>query len=192
MKIEFGLAKYWLARRQSVSVRISALLSARHSFAPGLLAGALFLAAAMICSPAYADIVVADCGALIQTRSRTFYNDSFTTSSSTYVAIPGAVIGINVPSGQTRCVRVKFSSSATCAVTNSIQGCYIRVLGVSDAGAYTFDPAAGFAAGTNYSAHSFEWIGRLSAGAYKIRVQAAANDIAFTLGNWVFIVDVAK
>lgn len=119
-------------------------------------------------------------------------NDEFATSSSTYVPIPGAVIGINVPSGQTRCIRVRFSTSSSCAATNATDHCYIKVLAAYESGAYPFDPVAVFTSIPYASANSFEWISRLGAGAYKIRAQAATNNVAFTLANWTFTVDVAK
>jgi hypothetical protein len=162
---------------------------ARRSSARRMLAGLLFVASAMMCSSASAEVVVTNCGAPIRSVVKSLVNSSFSTQSTIYANVTSARVVINVPDGQTQCVRVRFSASASCAVNVAGHRCYIKVAETSIIG---FDPVVGFSSQPFFAAQSFEWATRLFAGSHTIQVQAATNSGTFNLANWTLAVDVAK
>ena len=154
----------------------------------GVLAGTLS-ALAMLCSPASATISTFQCGAPIKSTVKRMINNSFTTTSTAFVNVPGAGVTVNVPAGQTRCVRVRFSAVASCSGAG---GCYIQVH--DSLSPFHFGPNASFATGQPASAaRSYEWVGRLDAGSHPIRIQAAVNTgVTFDIIQWILAVDTAN
>ena len=155
-----------------------------------LLLGALFVASAMMSSSAYADVAVTDCGAPIKSVVKSFYNSSFTTQSTTFVTVTNAEAVVNIPAGQTQCVKVRFFASASCTVSSALDHCYIKA---KEPSILDFPPPSiTFSSDPALGARSYEWASRLSAGSHTIRIQALASNGTFTLSNWTLSVETAK
>ncbi|HVZ51051.1 MAG TPA: hypothetical protein VG986_03730 [Pseudolabrys sp.] len=161
------------------------------AFTPAL-ACALLAVSVFAASPASADNAVISCGAPIKSTVKTQYNQEFTTTSTTYVNVPKALVTVNVPKGQTQCVKVRFWTTLTCTVVNANDHCYIKVndsltplLWVPAAAAYSSD--------TKGSVHGFEWATRLSEGSHVLQMKASANNgTTLNMSSWVLDVETAK
>lgn len=160
-----------------------------HFFA-GLLA-AVF-AVVVLCSPASADVIATKCGAPISSTVKQGVNVQQTiTATSTFGNVTGAAINVNVPAGQTRCVRVRFSANVLCDPPTAIDHCYVKVN--DSLNPFLFDPAIAIATNEPGGAHSYEWATRLGAGSHAIRIQATRNTgVTFIIVHWTMAVDVAK
>jgi hypothetical protein len=135
------------------------------------------------------------CGAPIRSIVKTD-TAIFETNSSAFVNLPGAVATVDIPAGEIRCVKVRFSASVSCSQTAQSDVCVVRA---GEIGGSVFDPAVNgidFAdeQGDALRTHSFEWVKQLSAGSHTIRVQAAVQNAAtkFTIGAWTMDVEQTK
>lgn len=158
-----------------------------------LIAGVSALLAIAISPQAHAAVVNHKCGAPISSTVKTELI-TFSTASTSFVNVPGASTTVSIPSGGTRCVKVRFSATASCSTTGSLDECVIRV---SEPG-IAFDPNTN---GINFieeqpgeAAHSFEWVKILGAGSHTITVEAgvAASPTNFSIGEWTMDVEVTK
>jgi hypothetical protein len=179
------------AERGARSRPSAAIVAAVQIFA-GLLVAVPVLVA--LCASASAEFLVetTKCGAPINSTVKRGIDAQQTINpESTYVNVGAAGLMVNVPVGQTRCVRVRFSAALTCNSPSNISNCYIKV--TDSLSPYIWDPAVALATDQYASAHSYEWAARLSAGSHLIRIQAAKNSgVAFTLHHWTLAVDLAK
>ena len=155
------------------------------------LACAALAASVLATLPASADNAIVNCGAPIKSIVKMQYNQEFTTTSMTFVNVPKAFVTVNVPKGQTQCVKLRFWTTMTCTVVNSTDHCYVKVKD-------SLTPLLWAPASTVYSsdakgaAHGFEWATRLSEGSHILQVQASTNNGTFDLINWVLDVETAK
>jgi hypothetical protein len=146
-------------------------------------AAALFVAPVMLSSSASAELVTIKCGAPIGSIVKQRFNDPFTTSSATFVDVPGATARIRVPAGDKQCVTVQFFASASCVPTPSGDECFVRVVDVDNPGA--FPPAVTLLSNQSTpAAHGFEWTTVLGAGSHTIKIQAATEGNAGTVIRW--------
>jgi hypothetical protein len=145
-----------------------------------------------LCSSASADIGAIKCGAPIGSTVKQGVDVQQGISSvNTYVNVTGAAIKVNVPTGQTRCVRVRFSAIVLCDPPTAIDRCYVKV--TENLSPLLWDPAIAIAANEAGGAHSYEWAVRLSEGSHVIRMQATKNaGVTFIIVHWTMAVDVAK
>jgi hypothetical protein len=129
------------------------------------------------------------CGPAIQSLVRT-ENAPSVINSVAFVNLPGAVFGITVPAGQTRCIKVVFTGEAACRGPSTIGDyCLVRALdnGVEippqGGGAQVFvseDPTE--------NGHAYEWVWRVRAGNHTILIQRRVANAAtfFLLDDWTF------
>jgi hypothetical protein len=157
--------------------------------------GAIMAAAALLApSSATATPVDHQCGASIGSDVKT-ETTLFNTQSKNFVNVPGASVTVTVPSGQTRCVKVRFSVEGRCSLTGSTDACFIRV---NATGAGLLDPAVNgiqfISEKDNNAAYSFQWVKALTAGTYTIKVEAAVQHAAtnFTLAAWTLDVETTQ
>src|SRR4051794_7748478 len=61
------------------------------------------------------------------------------TNAVNFVTVPGTPIPINVPDGQTRCVKVLFTAESSCGLSAAADFCYIQAMD----GANRLDPDGG-------------------------------------------------
>lgn len=155
------------------------------------LACALLAAPGITSSPASADNVAISCGAPIKSIVKMQYNQEFTTKSVAFVNIPKSFVPINVPSGQTQCVKLRFWATLNCTVANASDHCYVKVkdsltplLWAPVSGAYSSDAKT--------AAHGFEWATRLSEGSHVLQIQAATSNGTLDMSSWVLDVETAK
>jgi hypothetical protein len=104
-----------------------------------------------------------------------------TTSSVAFQQLPGAVTQINVPDGQSRCVKVLLTAETACQSELPADFCYVRAL----VDGIPMDPnGAGFQAmdsedGTA-SAHAYEWVKRVGEGPHIVRIERRVGNAATT------------
>lgn len=150
----------------------------------------LALAAGLFASSnAGAVLITTGCGPLINSIVRT-ENAPSVINAVAFVNLPGAVAGITVPAGQTRCIKVVFTGEAACRGPAAVSDfCFIRALdnGVEmnpqGAGAQIFlseDPTE--------NAHAYEWVRRIGPGNHTILIQRRVGNAAtgFLLDDWTF------
>lgn len=152
---------------------------------------AVFLAA-VTPGIAQAEFVTTNCGAPIQSRVITG-NELFETTSQTFVRIRGAVFTVAVPAGQTRCVKVRFTATATCRGTSGNEACFVRALAASD----VMHPQATGGQGLGGdllrpTGLGYQWVRRLGAGQHVIQIQVRALNVPelITVGIENFAMDV--
>ena len=163
----------------------------RHTLAKAMSAGILAVVASpMGVAPATADVAVLSCGAPIRSTVKLGFNSTFTTMSGTYVNVPGAKVTVNVPAGQTQCIRIRFSGTASCPGGSGANQCFLRPNGQPNV---FFDPAATvFTTSPTAAAHSFEWVVRVAEGSYPIQIQALTQATSFEISGWTLVVDVTN
>jgi len=147
-----------------------------------------------LCAPASADFLVAvtQCGALIRSTVKQGVDAQQTIAvENAYVTVVGAGVVVNVPTGRTRCVRVRFSTNLVCIPPNSTSRCFVKVY--DDLTPLLWGPAVSIATDEPGGAHSYEWVARLSAGKHTLRIQASKNSgVSFVIAHWALAVDVAQ
>src|SRR5437868_8986049 len=115
-----------------MAIRQGKLMKVLKSRGPSRAAAAVFAASAlvigpaMLSGPASAELVTLKCGKPVRSVVKEAFNLSFTTTSTTFVDLTGASTTVNVPAGEFRCVKVRFSAAASCA--GSGKSCLIRAL----------------------------------------------------------------
>ena len=195
MQIGLAMLENWFAP-QTLAAGSSggACANSRTSLRRGAITSVAFCASLVFCSQASAfDFVTTNCGVPIRSVVKSMANGFFTTTSNTFVNVPGSKLIVTVPAGQTQCVKVQFSAAASCAVNGPLAHCYIRPIDVGAAVLTPFVPAAAvLVSEPSIGAHSFEWATRLSAGAHTIQIQASAPNIQFAVAGWTLSVEVAK
>ena len=158
------------------------------------LTAALFIFAGLT-DPAQAEVVAMNCGATIKTVAKA-NNPNWTTSSTAFVAVPGAAITINVPAGEQRCVKLRFSALARCPNTGVVNDeCFIRMVDVgSNLAAPPVNGLSYAAEEGRFLVRSYEWIKILDAGSHILRPEAAVQNAAtnFDIATWTFSVDVSE
>jgi hypothetical protein len=144
---------------------------------------------------AQAQLTVLNCGPTIRNLAKTNY-PNMTTSATTFTNIPQAAVTVNVPSGEQRCVKIRFSAFARCYHAGGgpiIDNCYIRM--IVEGSSLPAPPVNGFSfASEDLIVHSFEWIKMLDPGSHIIRPQTMVGNAAttFHIGSWVLSVDVSE
>jgi hypothetical protein len=139
-------------------------------------------------APEPAAAVAVTCGARIQSLVRT-ENAASTTSSTTFVNVPGGSATVTVPSGASRCLKVLLTAETACSETSAGDFCYVRVL---DNGVEMSPQGAQFQAidseKSTARGHAFEWAKRLAAGNHSIVLQRRVGNSAtvFTMDDWTF------
>jgi hypothetical protein len=136
---------------------------------------------------------VTTCGPSQTSTVRT-QNAPTTTRATAWATLPGASTQVNVPMGQTRCVKVLFTGETACTPNAGVPDfCYIRALadGVEmdpQGGGFQVldseDPGAG--------ARAYEWVGRLGPGNHVITIEWRVFNPAtiYWLDDWTFDVEV--
>jgi hypothetical protein len=133
------------------------------------------------------------CGPLVQNIVRT-QNAPTVTNNVNFQTVAGTPIVVNVPDGQTRCVKILFTGEAACGLSNAPDLCFIRAmdgnteLDPQGGGFQVFESEDGSA-----SADAYEWVGRLSEGNHVIRLETRVGNNAtnFWLDDWTYDVTVA-
>jgi hypothetical protein len=140
-----------------------------------------------------AEITNTSCGAPVQSIVATG-NEPFATTSNSFVRIRGAVLSVTVPSGQTRCVKVRFTGGVTCNGGTGNEFCFIRAI----AGSEELRPVVGGNQGLSGrllrpTGLGFQWVRRLSEGQYVIQIQVRALDLPETvtvgINDWMMDVE---
>jgi len=123
-----------------------------------------------------------------------------TTSSLTFVAVPGATATVKVPAGSKGLIIARFSAVSSCTDSVNVTGgygCELRVLvnGVEAAPASGQSEVFDSSAADGREAHAFERSrGPVGPGTYVVTVQYAvpAATVAFDLVGWSLEVDTVK
>jgi hypothetical protein len=133
-----------------------------------------------------------NCGPTTQKILRT-QNGGQTINNVNFAAVPGTVIQVVVPDGQSRCVDIEFTGESACGLSNAADLCYIRAMD----GNTELDPQGGtFQAfdseDGSASAHAYEWVGRLGEGVHNIRLERRVGNANtdFWLDDWTYDVEV--
>jgi len=153
----------------------------------------VLLSGIFVSSGASAVNIVTGCGPLISNIVRT-ENAASVTSSVAFVPLPGAVLGITVPAGQSRCIKVLFTGEAACRGPGAVADfCLIRAL---DNGV-ELNPQGGGAQvllseDATENGHAYEWVRRVGAGNHTILIQRRVGNAAtgFLLDDWTFDVEI--
>ena len=167
----------------------------------GVVFGALLVSGALA-GTAAAVLTVDSGGAMLKVDKRT-ENVPTTTSSTNWVTVPGAAIGVFVPANTSRLFDVPFFAESQCTGPNA-GNCAVRIIATSQNGTVELNPQAGLdyafdsdmpGALTDLAeGHGMERSKRLPGGAdgtaYTIRVQYAVVNpqSLFTLDDWHFAV----
>ena len=139
---------------------------------------------------------VHQCGDTVRSTVKTW--GEFFSHNVQFAQVPGAYAVVNVPVGQSQCIKATFSAIANCAGTGN---CYIRARdGRGPDNAVNMDPPTEvFAAITgNPSAanalHSFEWVIRAGPGQHIIAIQSRVNAATtnFNINAWTLDVEVTR
>jgi hypothetical protein len=149
----------------------------------------VFLSGIFASSGASAVSVTTVCGPLINSIVRTENAPSFT-SSVAFVNLPGAVVGITVPAGVSRCIKVLFTGEAACRGPTAVPDfCMIRAL---DNGVELNPQGAGaqvlLSEDPTENGHAYEWVRRIGPGNHTILIQRRVGNAAtgFLLDDWTF------
>src|SRR6476661_9948667 len=146
-----------------------------HAMKSCLLAAAVTAATA---GALQAEIVQINCGAPIQSIVPTS-NELFQTTSKRFIRLQGAVATVRVPAGQRRCVKVRFTASATCSASVGFGTCFIRALADGEQlNPRTNGNQAFFgSASAEPTGIGYQWIGRLGDGEHVIQIQLRTDDV---------------
>ena len=152
------------------------------------------LLATVTASISRAEITNTNCGAPIQSSVATG-NELFETTSRSFVRVRGAIFFVTVPSGQTRCVKVRFTGGVTCKGNNGNEVCFIRAL----AAGQEMHPHAGGNQGLSGrllrpTGLGYQWVTRLGEGQHVIQIQVRALDlpepVTVGINDWTLDVEV--
>jgi hypothetical protein len=150
----------------------------------------LTLAAGILASSsAGAVLLTTVCGSAVQSIVRT-ENAASVINSVAFVNLPGAAIGVTVPVGASRCIKVVFTAEAACRGPTSVSDfCVVRALdnGVEippqGGGAQVF-----LSEDATENAHAYEWVKRIGPGNHTILLQRRVGNAftSFLLDDWTF------
>lgn len=122
------------------------------------------------------------------TAVRTVTADAMSsTTSETFVTVPGMSTTVRVPSGQKALLLITFSAVSAC-VNGSTYSCVVQALvdgtQVAAPGEVTFDQTAPLPGGDPYEAHSMQFVvGPLNAGTHTVAMQWRAGPHTFLVGD---------
>ncbi|HET7678848.1 MAG TPA: hypothetical protein VFK79_01785 [Xanthobacteraceae bacterium] len=143
---------------------------------------------------ARAEITDTSCGAAIRSNVITG-NDLFQTTSRSFVRLRGAVHTVTVPSGETRCVKVRFTGGVTCRGTSGNEACFIRALAEGEE--MRPQPAGNQGLSGRLlrpTGLGFQWVRRLGDGQHVIQIQVRALNAPETIivgvTDWTMDVEV--
>ena len=126
-------------------------------------------------------------------------NDAATTSSTSYVDLPGATTKIRVPRGQRALISARFSAESRCSGGIDGNWCSVKILigrkqGHPRSGSdFAFDAVG--ASDDRWESNSMErYRGPVGPGRYRVRVQWLVTDAAteFRLDDWTLSVQRAR
>ncbi len=135
-----------------------------------------------------------NCGTLLKSTVVTG-NEPFQTASKAFVRVRGAVFTVVVPSGERRCIKVRFTAGATCRGNSGNEACFIRVV----AGDEEMHPRAGANQGFGGrtfqpTGFAYQWVGRFGPGEHVVQIQVRTLNIPefITVGvdDWTMDVEV--
>jgi hypothetical protein len=141
-----------------------------------------------------AEIVRTDCGTPIQSSIVTG-NEPFITTSKSFVRIRGAVFTVVVPSGQRRCVKVRFTAGAICRAVGDNPACFIRIAAEGE----QMHPQAGAKQGFsgqpfNPGGLGYQWVRQFGPGSHVIQIQVRTDNVAeaitVAVNDWTMDVEV--
>jgi hypothetical protein len=132
------------------------------------------------------------CGPNINSTVRT-QNRPNTTNNVAFQPLAGAATYVNVPAGQSRCVKVVFTAESACGASAAPDFCYVQ----AEIAGVPMDPnGLGFQAldseDATASAHAYEWVKRVGPGNHLVTVETAVSNAAtaFYIDDWTFDVQV--
>ncbi|MBI1886596.1 MAG: hypothetical protein HYS09_09845 [Chloroflexi bacterium] len=162
------------------------------------------IAAAIVVVPAVADpAATTKSGGAITAVKVVRETDAQTTSSATFVDLPGASTTITVPSGEKALILARFSAESDCYGGAANDWCSVRILiGGSEAApasgtdfAFDSNEDGGAASQGNWESHSMDRSrGALGEGTYTVKVQWMTVDtgVTFRLDDWSLTVERVK
>jgi hypothetical protein len=132
------------------------------------------------------------CGALTTDIVKTS-NVPSTTNSMNFVQLPGAATVINVPGGQSRCVKVLFTAETACGPSAAVDYCYVEAtidgvqMDPQGNGVQALDSENATA-----GARAYEWVERVGPGNHLIQIQRRVGNAATSFYNddWTFDAEV--
>lgn len=161
---------------------------------------AALAACAALATTAYA--VLATSGGGTQVRMMNVSETgTFSTSSVAWVPVPGATVGIGVPTAG-QLVNARFTAESLCVGPNAGM-CRVRIVALTAAGIIELDPISGatFAFDSDVAGasiddaegHAMERSRRLPAGTYQIQVQYSVTNATsvFRLADWHLAVELS-
>jgi hypothetical protein len=154
----------------------------------------LAMAIAIAAAPGYSFPIIQH-GAGVAKITVVTETDAQSTSSTSWVDVPGATVDITVPSSKTQLVNVRFSGESAC-FASSLPGawCSLRILAnlsqMSPRSDSDFALDSSGAANDFWEAHAMERTAILGPGTYTITVQWRVTDpnVAFQLDDWTMAV----
>jgi len=120
-----------------------------------------------------------------------------TTSSTTFVDVPGATLNITVPAGQTMLIVAEFTAESSCSGGGAGEWCSLKtVIGGTDGtpdvdGDFAYDSTDdGNNTGGSWESHSFTRYRTLGEGNYTVTVQRSVTNaaVSFRLDDWTLVV----
>jgi hypothetical protein len=162
------------------------------------------MAAVLVLASAVAFAVISNAnGGSIQQVRIARSDEASTSSSTSFVDIPGAAVNVRVPSGSTRLILARYSAESACF--GSSGWCSVRIVAVKGGVTKELAPASGsdFAfdssnanneTGSSWESHSMDRSDRLSAGLYTIKAQRLVTNssLSFRLDDWSLTVERAR
>lgn len=150
----------------------------------------------------FAAVIAEHGGPLLRVDTRSEVSE-FTTSSPTYVMLPGAQVQVVIPAtGASRLIIARFTAESQCTGTGTPgRYCSARIVAVRGAATTELNPASGldyaFDAVTSPPNTDDQWEGnamtrsiRLNPGTYAIRVQVGiVNSATFRIDDWHLTVE---
>jgi hypothetical protein len=161
---------------------------------------AALAACAALAATAYAVLATSGGGAQVRMMNIS-ETASFSTSSIAWVPVPGATVGIGVPTAG-QLVNARFTAESVCTGPNAGM-CRVRIVALTPAAVIELNPASGntFAFDSDVpgasidtaEGHAIERSRRLPAGTYQIQVQYSVTNATsiFTLADWHFAVELS-
>jgi hypothetical protein len=152
------------------------------------------LLATVMAGIARAEIVTRNCGAPIRSTVVTG-NETFETTSRTFIRLRGAVATVTVPAGQTLCVKVRFTAGVTCKGSSGNEACFIRA--VVDDNEMNPQPSGNQGLSGRLLRPvglGYQWMRSLNEGQHVIQIRVRALDVPETItvgiNDWMMDVEV--